>query len=43
MNNGQLTIMVSLRDDLKFIPEGDTAIVNFQLSIVNSRSMRGKP
>ena len=42
IDNGQLTIIVSLRDDFKIIPKilfktsrRDPLIVNFQLSIVN--------
>ncbi len=30
-----MTVKVSLRDDFKFIPEGDTLTVHCQLSIVH--------
>jgi len=35
MDNGQLTILVSLRDLLKVFAEGDTFIVHCQFSILN--------
>ena len=35
IDNEQLTIMVSLRDEYQIISEGNTLIVNCQLSIVN--------
>ena len=35
IDNEQLTIMVSLRDEFQVISEGNTLTVNCQLSIVN--------
>ncbi len=40
IDNEQLTIMVSLRDEFQIISEGNTLIVNCQLSIVNSLTPR---
>ena len=38
MDNGQLTIAVSLRDKIKIIAKGNTIIVHCQFSIVNSNT-----